>query len=224
MPRLNKKKALPFPALKVDKRRLFLEFAPKIYLEKEIQKLEDELKILWTNRSAPKYSTNVKIAMAQGNLENYQKSLESILKEEKQCYRRMYKEAIEQTEKRATKGDDAATFRLIKWDKEWLFKDWVKKRILAADCLGDRKFIVGIAESLKVMKKRTPQHQLLRFLRHLKSLRFNFANSKSVEDLRDFLLKRFQDMEVPESNPIFKPLLDGDYFNKLLKRHGIREE
>ena len=37
MPRLNKKKTLPFPALKVDKRRLFLEFAPKIYLEKKFR-------------------------------------------------------------------------------------------------------------------------------------------------------------------------------------------
>lgn len=222
MKRINRKHVLSFPELKIDKEKLWLEFAPKIYFERKIRQLEVELEDL--RSTAPSYSTNVKIAMTQGNLENHQKQLESILKEEKQRYRRMYKETIEQTEKRAKKGDNAAILRLIKWDKKWLFEDWVKSKILIAGAFGNREFLDKIAEALKDAKKRSPQHQLVLFLRELKSQGFNFANPKLIEDLRDFLLKRFQDMEVPESNSVFKPLLDGGYFNKFLKRHGIRKK
>ena len=165
--------------------------------------------------------------MAQGNLENYQKSLENILKEEKQCYRRMYKEAIEQTEKRATKGDDAAIFRLIKWDKEWLFKDWVKNKILASEATGEKEFLIGISDALKQSSRKKERHirKLLLFLRQLRSSGgFDFNNGRLVNGLRETLLKRFEDMEVLESDPVFHLLLDRNYFNSVLKERGFKEE
>ena len=46
MKKINRKRVLSFPELKIDKEKLWLEFAPKIYLERKIGQLETELKDL----------------------------------------------------------------------------------------------------------------------------------------------------------------------------------
>jgi hypothetical protein len=55
-----------------------------------------------------------------------------------------YKEDIE----RARMGDNASLFRLVEWDKGWLFVDWVKNKILEAQDNWDNDFLQKMGEAL----------------------------------------------------------------------------
>lgn len=228
----GKCKAVPFPEfrMEVDKKKLLLEFFPIIYWREEIEKLETEIKAL--QMTTPEtYSVKIK----KWALENCREQLKTAMENDAQNFKgRNRGEAIEASEMKAQQGDKGALLRLIRWNKEWLFKDWVRKRVLLAEALGDREFLGNISKAIKTIKKKSSQDQLIRFLRKLKVAGYNFDDKDKIEELRVFLYNYFNDLcsedkkilkkdfIVDENDPIFLPLQSSENFNKLLKRNRIR--
>lgn len=226
MTKVSKKHFLNFPPIKIDKEKLFLEFAPRIYFEKRIATLESDYKVFIQDESS--CSRNVRLAMIQGSIENCKLELGKILNKENQIYKEIYREPIKQTEKRSERGDNVALMRLIKWDKRYLFKEWVKNRILISIDLGDRKFITDISNAIRVMPKKSPQFELILFLRQLKSAGYNFNDKKKIKELWKFLYDHFSELaefkRLSEEHKVFNVLANPEYFNKFLIRHKIRKK
>jgi hypothetical protein len=124
---------------------------------------------------------------------------------------------------------DKALFRLIQFDKAWLFTDTVKKRTLRAQEEGDRTFLRGLGEAIGEEPKIKPlrpspskedseNHQRVIDYAEafLDSKRANSPDMKlprrSILDLHDLLLNRTW---VPD-----KLREDGDYFRRFLERNG----
>ncbi len=216
MRKLNQKLPLSFPKLNIDPRNLLLEFVPKIYLEREIKKLEDELKVV--NVLVSPYS----IAIKQQYLKYCKEQLCAVLDEDKQEYEKRYKEKFEDTENRAIKGDDEAIFRLVRWNKDWLFKDWVKNKIVISEALSNREFLKGISQAMKETKRKSTQVQLVAFLRKLKATGYPFDDKQKIKELRIFLHKFFISSDIDDNHIVFGPLLSNENFSKLLIRNELR--
>ncbi len=231
MKRIIRKSVLPFPEIKVkvDKKKFLLEFFPIIYWREEIEKWEAEITVLRMNKPEPYLD-----AMRWG-LEECRKELKKALDNDAQEFKKKNKETIENIEIKAKRGDKASLFCLIRWSKEWLFKDWVRKKVLIAEALRDREFLDRLAKAIKTIKKKPPQYQLIRFLKKLKVAGYPFHDKKKTKKLREYLYNYFNDLTVEntetlsrkfvidENNVIFRPLSSMDNFNKLLRRNKIRE-
>lgn len=233
MNKLNGKcKVIPFPEfqMEVDKKKLLLEFFPIIYWREEIEELGAEIKAL--QMTTPEaYSVKIK----KWALENWREQLKIALENDAQNFKKKNKgETIETSEMKARKEDKGALWRLIRWNKEWLFKDWVRKKILLAEALGDREFLGNLSKAIKTIKKKPPQDQLMRFLKKLKVAGYNFNDKNKIEKLRVFLYNYFNDLcsedkktlkknfIIDENDSVFLPLQSPENFNKLLKRNRIR--
>jgi len=83
-------------------------------------------------------------------LANYNTAMAGIKEEigryKKKAKNRRY--GYERDIERARMGDNASLFRLIEWDKGWLFVDWVKNKILEAQYNWDNDFLQKIGEAL----------------------------------------------------------------------------
>ncbi len=215
MENVKKYPPLQFPKIEIDNHRLLRAFIPKYYLEKQLARSES------LTGNARLYS----IAAGRGS-DYYKKLLEDYRNEENRIYKKRFGEAIKETEKKAKKDNDAL-FHLIKWDKEWLFKEWVQRKILIAEGTGNSKFLADIgravAISLQQDKRRSPQRALWGHLKVLKLHGFNFNNPEIVEKVRAHLEQWMNDSGAGDDHPVFKPLRDPGYFNKFLERHGLKE-
>jgi hypothetical protein len=202
----------PIPG-KVDHNKIRSELLPKQHLLYKIKDLEFRIK-----NSTSSYEQ----ATLKPLLLSCQEKLAKVIMVNALAYKKKNKESCARAEFKAQKGDKAAILRLIKWDIEYLFKDYAKEQILIAKAVGDGEFLEGVSEALKIVRKKSPQQGILNYLRLLKFSGFNFNNHELVYGLRETLLRTLQAARLPENEPIFRLLLDHDYFNKFLKRHKLR--
>ena len=224
---VTKNQLLQYPQVDVGLDEIGKEFIPKVYFEEQIAKIDIELRNI--PESIGSYARSVVIDMKRGLSNFYKDRLEDFQEEENKQYFKIYKEAIKETTTRAKRKDVDALFRLIKWDKEWLFKDWVKTFILTAEIKKDKKFLLGLSKAILIStrtKRKSHQDDLLLFLRQLRAAGFKFKKPRLVKDLGKFLYERFEDDEkVDDSHPVFKVLSPrSNYFRKFLKRHGFIED
>ncbi len=125
------------------------------------------------------------------------------------------------------KNNDSKLFRIIKWDKTWLFVDWVQWKILDAQEKGDLIFLKKLGEAIAKKPQTTKllrgkdlesRRLILRFCESVineSKIKFpKMTISKAIE----IILWSFQKVEakwIPEK------LFDRDYLKKYLKRHKI---
>lgn len=80
-------------------------------------------------------------------------------------FRQHYKRPLEDVVEAAKGGKNTELFRLIEWDKNYLFEDWVKERILQAQYRGDLAFFDCLALAINKLtgyRKKGRQHLVLR--------------------------------------------------------------
>lgn len=167
---------------------------------------------------------NYQIAICRELIDNLKKEIKDRVTKEKRAYKTEYKEKIEDTIKKAKRGDKKSIFRLVEWDKNWLFADWAKKKILIADGIDNRDFLEDIADAIKSRKNKvkTTHQKFYKELLYLKKLGVNFNDPQKTNSLREDLLNIYQSNEIDENDPIYKLLWDRDYFTKFLIRQGLK--
>lgn len=204
----------------IENSRLLSGYIPKLYSKIVIKKTERKLK-----RELQKAKPNFyRIAAGKLLIKNLlTERLKNKLKNKNE-YKKKYKKSIENTIKKAKSGNNTSIFRLIEWDINWLFEEWIKNKILVADGVDNRTFLEGISEAIKSRKNKnkTTHQAFYAELRHLKIIGVNFNDSKTINYLRKQLQEIYQDREIAETDKMYKLLYDTDYFNKWLIRHKLK--
>jgi len=200
---------------KEEKERIFFYYATKFQLDRLIERTKLEL----TKEKNP-----YQIAILRAKIEFLEKDKQDIFKNDNQKYKKKFGEKIENTVRKAKQGSENDLFQLISWNKEWLFEDWVKNKILVSKNSNNQRFMVRLANAIKcTTKQKTVHGDINNYLEGLKARGFNFNNNRYVKRLFDYLIELSRSLEVPEHNKTWRLLDDWDYFNKYLKRHGLKD-
>lgn len=220
----------PLPR-RIDKERLFRIYSPKLYFEQKSARSEKRLKETLENPAANKYVRASVQICADGDRKDLQEFLES----EDAEYKRRFKVTIAEDEKKAMDGHNRSLFRLIAWDKRWLWKDWVKRKILIADIDDNRTFFEQLADAIKSRKykQRAQKQYTVEFVGYLQKIAASgiyFGSYKDVKMIYEWLTsfdsdrtdsdridsdRKWDLCEIPALNSL-------NDFNKFLKRHNLR--
>jgi len=138
-----------------------------------------------------------------------------------------YKKDIE----RARKGNNESLFRLIAWNKGWLFIDWVKNRIIQAQEEMDTEFFKSLGEAVKAEPKVQPpihaeDKEDRKLIISTMEAAIPYYLSKSPPGSRQKIINRFikelfnalGDKEPWEGKPF---TTDIDYFRRYIKERHL---
>jgi hypothetical protein len=164
----------------------------------------------------------------------------NLLEKEVRRYAYEFNGKPEEVYKKAISGDDNALFKLIQFDKTWLYLDWVKNKILDKEAQDDGVFLNKLSDAMRYkLKSRVRSKSKSDIEKQI----YNYSNSvsllqnlipKEVGSPNDFisLLHKgltstlFEDdifkLKDKEDNPLDKidVLNDKDYFIKYVKRQA----
>jgi translation initiation factor 2 beta subunit (eIF-2beta)/eIF-5 len=157
-----------------------------------------------------------------------EKQISVFINDEEKRYKKKYPKTsyIEDISEGRTKN--SKLFRIIEWDKAWLFVGWIKQRIIDAQEKGDLEFLkrLGLAISKKPQTKKLimPKDKDSKKIREL-ILNFMGAYIEGIK-------VRIPNREIPRFiKEIYEVFLDSawfpdelrdyDYFQKFLRRHNI---
>jgi len=188
----------------VERHRLLSGYIPKLHSEILIKKTKQDLKKALQRKKPNVYQ----IAACRKLLKNLLKQKRKDELKDRKEYERIYKEKNETTIKKAMSGNNKSLFRLIEWDINWLFEDWVKRKILIAKGIDNRPFLEGISNAVKSRrnKNKTTHQDLYNELRYLRVMGFNFNNTKKVKELRETMKKILLDSEKRQTLELEKRL------------------
>ena len=214
---MEKLRLPPLP-VKIDKRRLFRIYSPRMYSEQKLARSEKKLKETLESPVANKY---VK-AMAQVSVHRARKDLQEFFESEDAKYKRRFKVTIAEEEKKAIDGHNKSLFRLIAWDKRWLWKDWVKRKILSAEIDDDRAFFEQLADALKSRKgwRRTLYPDLVDYLKRMRATGISFNNRKHVKAIWEWLGSFIEDERWDICN--IEMFQDKNLFHKFLRDNKLK--
>lgn len=143
------------------------------------------------------------------------KEIKRFRKDYQHKYNKKNRENISDTVKKAQKGSTDALCKLIAWDKTWLYVDWVKERVLAAQSVDDKNFLKLISQSLartSRVHERTEHPQWF--------MRFKFFKDSGIKLDSKFVKEIFEHLCTYEYT-FPEELRDLPYFRKFLKRHDL---
>ena len=221
---MEKLRLPPLPA-KMDKKKLLEIYSPKLSFEVQKERHERRLERLFKNADSNVYEE----AMESSLINNYGKELEGISRLEDEKYKKKFRVTIAEDEKKAMAGQNRILFRLIAFDKRWLFKDWVKRKILLAEAIDDRGFFDQLADAVKSrkFKKRTQKSYTSEFVEYLLKIAatgISYNSSKNGEGHVDIIYKWLTSFDFDENYDLCKiPALNSlNDFYKFLERNGLR--
>ena len=217
---MEKLRLPPLP-VKIDKEKLFRIYSPELYFKQKSARSEKKLKETLESPAANKYAK----AMAQVCADGDRKDLQEFFESEDAKYKRRFKVTIAEDEKRAMGGHNKSLFRLIAWNKRWLCKDWVKRRMLIAEIVDDRTFFERLADAIKSRKykQRAQKQYTIEFVGYLKKIVATgifFGKREDVKIIYKWLTSFDSDRnwdlcEIPALNSL-------NDFSKFLERHELR--
>lgn len=210
-------KRMKFPSIpaKVDKKRLFQVCDFKLYCESMLERDERELKEMLSDVDSNVYAK----VMAYSGVDSNKKILQEIDKKEKKEYKSKFGISMDEDEKNAKSGQNEILVRLISWDKRWLFKNWVKKKVLIAESVDDREFLNQIANAIKSRKfKHRVQIKHIELVNYFKRIKATGINFNKEYDL-NLVWNWLGDHPDTPQIPLFE---DKKYFCKFLKENGLR--
>ncbi len=145
-------------------------------------------------------------------------------------YEKKHKEDMLITYGKARDGDDNSLWKLIKWDKSWLFIDWVRSKILEKENEDDRLFFSRLSDAIKKNtrfnlqskgKKSIANKKLLNLIRETTTgYPLKYENEHELwKDIYQTLYK----CGLLNSDEEILPPSEQDYFMKWAKRHGLKQ-
>ena len=136
---------------------------------------------------------------------------------------------------RARKGGSSSLFRLIRWDKGWLFIDWVRTRILMGQWRRDISFLKGLGEAIgrepgceKAFTGKDSEEQklIVELIQMLYSMYLSRSSLRKEDALNEVikvmffgLEKEMREWPVEVYDEHFYS--DLNYFRQYIKRHII---
>src|SRR3989338_4543674 len=78
-----------------------------------------------------------------------QETFKSLLAKEQQKYLKKFGRSLNDIIERARNGDDRALFKLIKFDKAWLYLNWVEQRILLNQRQDNKDFFNKLSDAMR---------------------------------------------------------------------------
>jgi hypothetical protein len=129
------------------------------------------------------------------------------------------------------KTKNSSLFRIIGWDKAWLFADWVKWKVLDAQEKGDLKFLKAMGEAIsKKPKARTmiksKDKKATELVLHLFKAWCvyykTYPERTKYNSIDEAILGMYEALSSPNGLTWFpEEFTDFDYFRKYLKRHKV---
>jgi len=150
-----------------------------------------------------------------------------IIPSEASRYKKRHRKLINVTYVNAREGDDRSLWKLIKWDKAWLFIEWVRDKILEKEDQDNRTFFDRLSNAVKKNTRFNLQNKsrskgrkkLIALIREVKNtfpIRINKDIKEFNKELHQYLIKS-GDFEEND------PLLDPAYYMRWLRRHGLKD-
>ncbi len=140
-------------------------------------------------------------------------------KKELEEYKKKNKECLSQTISKAKGGVSRALFKLIKWDKTWLQREFVQKYIANNAQFDNRVFFENLADAIRKKsggEKKAKEENILKPIGLLAGI-YDLNKNNGLKKLHEDLDKNgVFDMGDETSN-----LSEYKYFTKQLRRHRI---
>ena len=142
------------------------------------------------------------------------------LKNEQLTFDEKHKVSLEDSIKKATKGESRSILRLVKWDKGWVAQDFIQNIIIERQATGDQEFFKDLGDAISQIPgcmKAIRQHH--RLLEHIKLI--DIQNDLTHPKIRKQLHAHLDKQGYFHGDKEITPLADFDAFTKWLKRRKI---
>ena len=142
------------------------------------------------------------------------------LKNEQLTFDEKHKVSLEDSIKKATKGESRSILRLVKWDKGWVAQDFIQNIIIERQATGDQEFFKDLGDAISQIPgcmKAVRQHH--RLLEHIKLI--DIQNDLTHPKIRKQLHAHLDKQGYFHGDKEITPLADFDAFTKWLKRRKI---
>ena len=142
------------------------------------------------------------------------------LKNEQLTFDEKHKVSLEDSIKKANKGESKSILRLVKWDKGWAAQDFIQNIIIERQATGDQEFFKDLGDAISQIPgcmKAIRQHH--RLLEHIKLI--DIQNDLTHPKIRKQLHAHLDKQGYFHGDKEITPLADFDAFTKWLKRRKI---
>ena len=142
------------------------------------------------------------------------------LKNEQLAFDEKHKVSLEDSIKKAKKGESRSILRLVKWDKGWAAQDFIQNIIIERQATGDQEFFKDLGDAISQIPgcmKAIRQHH--RLLEHIKLI--SLQNDLTSPKIRKQLHAHLDKQGYFSGDKEITPLADFDYFTKWLRRKKI---
>ena len=157
-----------------------------------------------------------------------------MLHDELKSYKRRFRTDFAQDIEKARNGNHRILFRLISWDKAWLYMGWAKNMVLKAQEEGNTEFLKDLGDAVRAEIKyqkqagnrhvdRQKRNAIIDFMRtaiiHHKAQIPSLANDKKKIDMIIGIYGKALSHSYPELDE--KLFQEEGYLRKYLKRHKV---